>query len=344
MENQIAKTRSGDGETEKRHSDADNQSLQIHRPRGWILPALVTVGIAVAGGGGFWWIVWASQAFERSGDAVTFITGGSLTLALLLVAVVQACVYWSQRKVMKRQGEAMKRSLLIGEQQRDFLHLQSGTMRHQLDEMIGQKRAMENSLNVMKDQAKTMDKSLVFGSRAYLGGKPRLDLMDNKCHLFFNVENFGRVPAKNIEVIIELEIATPYQFVPHLKPEPQPPKMFGKWLRYEPEPDNHITRIPFLFAHGRTKLFPTPDVLPVMIRLEENGYIVPFINLIKAGHSRVVIRGRIQYSDGFHKDKLTEFAFRYYLKNDIWIPQSIDTVTQYGTPEEPASDYQPSEN
>jgi uncharacterized membrane protein YidH (DUF202 family) len=290
-------------------------------------------------------LLFVPDYISNPSDASKVIIESTFSLAIVIVIVVHAIMYYKQANEANKQANAMERSLVIGEQQRDFMHLQASTMRHQLDEMIGQKRAMENTLNVMKAQAKTMDKSLVFGSRAYLGGKPRFDLDDAKCHLFIDIENFGRVPAKDIQVIIELEIASPYKFVPQLRPSPRPNKMFGKWFRYEaPDPDSHIIRIPFLFSHGRTKLFPTPDVLPIMIRLEENAYIIPFISLIKAGHSRVLIRGRIQYSDGFHKDKLTEFAFRYYLKNDIWIPQTITQVGPYGEPEEPASDYQPSES
>src|SRR5258708_9175917 len=110
MEDQIAKTRSGDSETENRHPKADTQSVQVYRPRRWLAVA-ATSGLALTGVAGFGWLYWTSLAFPDVIDGLKFLTEGSIALAILIVAIVQASVYWSQRGVMKQQWSAMKRSL-----------------------------------------------------------------------------------------------------------------------------------------------------------------------------------------------------------------------------------------
>jgi hypothetical protein len=111
MDNQVTQTGSGNHKTEKGHPNADPQSLQVYQPRGWLLPLAVTGGVVGIGGAGFWWLLWASRAFDSVTDALTFLTGGTFTLALLLVALVQACVYWSQRGIMRQQWQAMQEGL-----------------------------------------------------------------------------------------------------------------------------------------------------------------------------------------------------------------------------------------
>jgi hypothetical protein len=48
------------------------------------------------------------------------------------------------------------------------------------------------------------------------------------------------------------------------------------------------------------------------------------------------------YSDGFHSGKKTEFAFRYFLKDNLWVPQPSEGFGHFQTDQEkPDSDYNP---
>src|SRR3989442_14206425 len=97
--NEIKKAATHDHYAEQSHSVSD-KSPAPHR-RSPLLAILVTFGVSVVGIAGFWWLIWTSSIFDKPADALTFITGGALTLALLIVAIVQACVYWSQRNKMQ---------------------------------------------------------------------------------------------------------------------------------------------------------------------------------------------------------------------------------------------------
>src|SRR5258706_12915755 len=106
MNNEIIQTADNDQKTQTGHAESDKQSVQVYRPRRW-MGISATAGIVVGGVSGFTWLLWAAQAFSDTGDAVKFITEGSIALALLLVAAAQACVYWSQRRIMTAQWDAM---------------------------------------------------------------------------------------------------------------------------------------------------------------------------------------------------------------------------------------------
>jgi len=210
MEDHIAKARSGDGKAENRHSNADLQSAPIHRPRSWLLPVAVTGGVAAIGGAGFWWLLWASQAFDRASDAVTFVTGGSLTLAILLVAVVQACVYWSQRGVMRKQWDAMERSV--------------GRTDRIIEKMGGQLKAMEDSLTetrkmvnqneravkAAEDSVEVAQNHMIHAQRAYVMFQSASVefLSDTRLAVAFAIKNFGNTPALNFRPFTRVELRT----------------------------------------------------------------------------------------------------------------------------------------
>jgi hypothetical protein len=103
---QIKQARTSNNVTDSDHSQTEPDSLQIYKPRPW-LGVLVTSGLALAGVGGFAWLYWSSLAFSEVTDGLKFLTEGSIALALLIVAAAQACVYWSQRGIMRAQGQTM---------------------------------------------------------------------------------------------------------------------------------------------------------------------------------------------------------------------------------------------
>src|ERR1700704_4008475 len=107
---QIEQASGGKDKAKSGHGKPEPDSLQVYRPHRWLAVA-VTGGLAVAGASGFAWLYWASLAFSDAIDGLKFLTEGSIALGLLLVAVVQACVYWSQRGLMAAQWNAMERGL-----------------------------------------------------------------------------------------------------------------------------------------------------------------------------------------------------------------------------------------
>ncbi len=341
-ENQeINQTASSNQETERGHSNADMQSVQVYRPRKW-LAVVVTGGLAVAAASGFGWLIWASGAFENASEGVKFITEGSIAFALLLVAIVQACVYWSQRRIMNAQWDAMERSLKAVERQEEHLSAQVEAARDAANMAKGQLVAMQHQeqaqfaqLEAMKEQAKTMDRSLVLGTRAYLGiHSVHLDIPSKR--LFLNLENVGEIPAKDIVVITEIRTEVPetkYQALcRHMNR--------SRGLDWGKKDDNRRLQIPYLNRLGRTKVFPGSLRIPVMIRFDDSPYFSDEqFALITGGYAKFRINGLITYSDGFHSGKKTEFAFRYFAQNVLWVPEIVDFPEMQIDPEKPDSDY-----
>lgn len=218
----------------------------------------------------------------------------------------------------------------------------------QLVAMQSQERAQYQSLEAMRDQAKIMDRSLVLGTRAYVGVHS-IVFDPHKQRIFLHIENIGKVPAKISNVTIELIIRVPDHLMPSdpfgnrkgwgLKEGLRPP-VIG-----EPELlDYWELRIPTLHSYKGAKLFPGSLKIGIMIRLNEIFYITPeYYETITAGRAKMFVRGLIEYSDGFHRGKKTEFAFRYYLSDDIWIVIPDTGFERFQTdPEKPDSDYNPS--
>lgn len=330
-------------------------------------------GIAVAGllAASIWW----PNLTERT----KFFTANLLNLVIALAVVAQALIYRRQRdimrgqwRVMKGQGKAMQDQLEAMREQyaaeKDFMKLQIHNLSDQSDvmeasyelskqsirqneqtvkAMQGQLTAMERQEQAMRDQAKLMDRSLVFGTRAYVGVHS-VTFEPQRKRIILQVENIGRVPAKDIQVIVELMIRIP----DHLMPPPAPDGTRRGWeFREGVRPSNPggtplgewELRIPWVHPYGRTKLFPGSLRIGIVIRLGEVLYLTPQqYDAITAGHAMVFVRGIITYSDGFHKGKKTEFAFRYYLRDDLWISLPETGFEKYTTePEQPDSDYNP---
>jgi hypothetical protein len=342
--------------------------LDIGPPKTW--PIIVTgLSLSAIAIGGVYTIVRVASVFNEIGAIATFITGSIVGLFTLLAIVAQAAIYWQQRNFMMRQWKATQDSVdrtdtiidrMTG--QLDAMKAQStaiktqaqaaldavATGKDQLEAMKGQLTAMKRQEKAMREQAKLMDRSLVLGTRAYVGVH-NIVFDPLKKRVFLYVENIGRVPAKNIQVIVELILRIPEQFMPL----PAPDGTRRGW-EFRDKPDEFgdgspfgewELRIPWLHPYGRTKLFPGSLRIGIMIRLDEVFYLTPQqYDTITAGHTKMFVRGAITYSDGFHSGKKTEFAFRYYLRDNFWISVPETGMEKY-RPEppnpEPDSDYNP---
>jgi hypothetical protein len=219
---------------------------------------------------------------------VHFITEFSLTVVLATLVGIQAYIYRQQWEVMDAQWDAMRQGLSRTDKV--------------IEKMEAQLVAVKEQAEIMGKQAKSMDQSVVFGLRAYVGVRSiTLDLQ--KKRIFLEIGNTGKVPAKNIKVQILLRVEIPEEF---RKPEPF-----------------HFVEVQTGSDYGNTKLF--PDTLPIkfVIRLDEDPMIASRLDLIAAGHARMIIRGNINFMDGFHSDKNTPFAFRYFLRDNLWSPYPV---------------------
>ncbi|MDX6532008.1 MAG: hypothetical protein QOH41_4298 [Blastocatellia bacterium] len=173
---QIEQTTSSNDKAESGHSKTKPDSLQVYRPRLW-RGVLVTSVLAVAGIGGFAWLYWASLAFSDVIDGLKFLTEGSIALALLIVAAVQASVYWSQRGIMRGQWEAMI-----------------------------------DALKQATRQADIAGDALLINNRASVGVHS-IEFNRNSKIVFVRIENIGHVPAKEIELFIHIIASMPVEIV-----------------------------------------------------------------------------------------------------------------------------------
>jgi hypothetical protein len=268
-----------------------------------------------------------SAGLEEITERTKFIAGNVLSVLALIVIVLQSLIYHRQRDIMEKQLRLMR-------SQTNSLALQAQISLDQRD--------------LTEGQARTMDKSLVFGTRAYVGVHS-IVFDPHKKRIFLQIENIGKVPAKNIQVTLEMLIRIPE----HLMPSPAPDGTRRGWEYIEGNRPDHPggaplgeweLRIPWLHPYGRTQLFPGSLKIGIMIRLDEVIYLTPQqYGAITAGHAKLIVRGIITYSDGFHKGKRTEFAFRYYLRDNLWISLPQTGLEMFHTdPEQPESDYNPS--
>lgn len=303
--------------------------------RWWIFGFAVLIGFLLG----------VSSGLENVTERAKFIATNVASAFALIVIVIQTVIYRRQREIMDGQLRLMR-------SQTDSLAFQAEISSEQRDLMEGQivrqgAQAAETA-DLMKQQAKTMDRSLVLGTRAYVGVHS-IAFDPHKKRIFLQVENIGRVPAKNIQVTLEMMIRIPEQFMPIAAPD----GTRRGWERVEGGTPDGITdpapfsewelRIPWLHPYGRTKLFPGSLRIGIMIRLDEVIYLTPQqYGTITSGHAKMFVRGVITYSDGFHRGKRTEFAFRYYLRDDLWISLPDTGFEMFQTePEKPDSDYTP---
>jgi hypothetical protein len=211
--------------------ETEPEPMPVYKPR-LLLAVLASCGLFVFAIGGFVCIVWTSRAFSNASDRVSFITEASIAFALLLVAIVQVGVYWSQRRIMNAQGYAMvaqadaaRRAAYMATGQLVAMQHQEQAMFKALDQnervaekMQGQLEAIKGQEAVMKDQLTQMkvqsaaseaqfettaigittaEKSAIYANRAYLVAKIR---NDEPYHFKLAIENGGNTPANNVRV------------------------------------------------------------------------------------------------------------------------------------------------
>jgi hypothetical protein len=320
-------------------------SLDVRPPRTW--PAVV-FGICLFVGaiGGVCAIVWASSLFTEITAIATFITGSIVGLFTLLAIAAQVFVYWEQRNLMARQWNAMLGGIDRTNGVIEKMHAQLEAINKQEAHLLTQARAAITAAEAAKAQAKTVDRQLVLGTRAYVGiHEIKMDIPKQCISLY--VANVGSIPASKLQIVCELSVRTPWEYVPDMAPS-----TLRKALEVTPE--CWLVQIPFLRSYGdKTKLFPGLN-LEIMIPLsvvnpsEEGGYFTDKeMPLIVQGLAQVSIRGEIRYSDGFNSGKTTSFSYRYYRlgprgeSGDFWAAQRINDSFGSQDPERPDEDYKP---
>jgi hypothetical protein len=263
---------------------------------------------------------WLNTAIS---DRVQFVTGNLLNALIFAAIVSQVLIYRKQRDIMKQQQEAMQDGLTRTDRVIEKMQLQLEAIDKQEAHLLtqakaaataaematGQLVAMQHQEQAQIEQAKTMDRQLVLGTRAYLGIQSvSLDIASKR--VFLHVENVGKVPAKDILVVTEIKAEVPEtKYRAFCSQQPQ----IREWSK---KGDVRYLQIPFLNQYGRTKLFPGSLRMPVMFRLDTCPYFSDQqFSLVTGGYAKFTIRGIITYWDGFHSGKKTEFAFRYFAKN-----------------------------
>jgi hypothetical protein len=177
---QINQTTSEDGNANNLQHQTDKKPPlpTLYQPRLW--PAIITTAALVfVGGGGVGVLMWASAVFTDTAAAVSFVAQNVLSLFVLLAVVVQGCIYWSQRGLMKRQWEAMDDSL---EETRNIVRQNERTVtavETQAERMGSQVSIMQGQLNAMQETLGEMRISRELENRAWIGVS-ELEIMDAK--------------------------------------------------------------------------------------------------------------------------------------------------------------------
>jgi hypothetical protein len=208
-------------------------------------------------------------------ERVKFFTASSLNLFLLFAVIVQAYIYRRQWEVMEDQWKAVK-----------------------------------DQAEIMRKQARSMDESVVFGLRAHVGvGSFKFDL-DRK-RVFIEIENIGKVPAKDIKLEVILSVEIPQEFISRIPVAQKVERPF------------QFMQIDTGAEYGGTKLFPGSLPITFVVHLDNDLLDNDQYGLITAGHAKVVVNGLITFHDGFNSGKKTPFSFRYFLKDNLWSPSPV---------------------
>jgi hypothetical protein len=163
---------------------------------------------------------------------------------------------------------------------------------------FSQRNLMHRQWKEMEKQALSADKSVVFGLR-----------------VLFHIENIGKVPAKNINVFIEIEVRIPEKWTD--EQSRQPP-----WVQM----GNRDQSLTWKINHdyGRVRLSPGSLGLTIPVALDSwlsNAYMF----LIWEGKAKIFFRGNIGFHDGFHRGKNSPFSFLYDRRQEAWIVHPILT-------------------
>jgi hypothetical protein len=170
---------------------------------------------------------------------------------------------------------------------------------------------MEAQSEILRKQAKSMDESVVFGLRAYVGVHSiEMDLAAKR--IFIQIENIGKVPASEIKVDVEMDIRIALACTP-----------VGYTASPWSKPDAiNLLSIPLRYDYGHAKLFPGNLKIKLIVPLDR-WLTDEELFLIQQGHARFIVRGNINFCDGFNMDKNTAFALRYSHRVDCWLPHPV---------------------
>jgi hypothetical protein len=280
-----------------------------------------------------------------------------LNFALFAAVLIQAGIYWKQFRKMeatlgeiKNQGKTLRHQAIAALSQarsmREALIASEKAEEKRLLAMQGQWEAMdltldeqrklvaqnERAVKAAEKNAKTMDRSLVLGTRAYVGVHSVGNDFKMRRILLY-IENVGKVPAKDLYVITELRIEMPRS----LLADRELPK---GWMSAPNDPGVLRMQIPFLNSYGKfTKLFPGGLKIEIVIPLITEYFPNEVLNLIIDNRVPINLRGQVKYSDGFHSNKTTEFFFHYSIYQRMWLAQPIHEPFVYTEPEKSDEDY-----
>jgi hypothetical protein len=175
-----------------------------------------------------------------------------------------------------------------------------------IKEMQGQSIIVAEQVEIMRRQAKSMDESVVFGLRAYVGvHSVGVSFHYSAERVTLKIENIGKVPASKIKIEVFAEIET------QIENSTDASKVFEKTL------------IAYYFAdYGGNKLFPGNLPIQIVMPFRDDFDVERHHVLIEEGRERLIVRGNINFFDGFNADKNTLFAFRY-VGDDFWTPDPV---------------------
>jgi len=239
------------------------------------------------------------------------IFGGLSFIAALIYAIVSIKQWKAIDKQATHAGEQLTetRNLLIQDELTFRENQRQANATRNM--MQGQLDAMKEQAEIMRKQAKSMDQSVVFGLRAYLGIHSVGINLETK-RFYLQVENIGKVPASDIKVSVEIEVIIARGCITK---EYKPSRWSG------PNAVNILT-VPLEYDYGKTKLFPGNLKIKIVESLSE-WFTDGEISWVRQGDARMIIRGNISFEDGFNKDKNSPFALRYSARAECWLPHPI---------------------
>lgn len=165
--------------------------------------------------------------------------------------------------------------------------------------VIAQVLIYRKQWRVMERQSKTMDRSLIVSSRAYVG--VRSIKMDREAKtVLVEIENVGNIPAEQITLFLQLVSIGPVEFDEGNNPVHQ-----------------DIQTDSVREDYGRTKLF--KGNLPILLTFHL-GKWAEESRLIEGGDYSLIVRGYIDYADGFSisPNERTDFYFNYLPGMNVW--------------------------
>src|SRR4051812_6562479 len=97
-------------EMQEGHAQPEVGSMETYKPRR-LASGLIFGTAGAVGVGGLIWLFYASAQFAEIVNPINFITTGCFALFLIVVAIAQFGLYWSQRDWMSAQWNVMERGL-----------------------------------------------------------------------------------------------------------------------------------------------------------------------------------------------------------------------------------------